>query len=1812
MKHVFIFLFFLFWAGINVGFSQTVTFAWNERPQTKHHFYAIEADDSANVSFVGVGTCTATIKPTSARLIIYKNNSPIDTLYQSLTYTGNTTNIAITGRIKGEIASYKTVIRVGGSSVTADSIKAGVVILCNGQSNMVAGSGQTGVVSSIPLDPYISSFGTSYFANPAAVTSVNSLRFFLGNPNTTYLSGSLGISAFYLAKTLKDSLNLPICVLNGAKSGTLISEHLKKYLPNTRQDSLSIYGRLLLRVKNAKFQPHHIRAFFWYQGESDALTSTLVANYTQSFNILRDSLKKDYGNELPIFMVQIRRECCGRMLDNVLSLQEIQRNLLNTDNIKGVACVNGLAQNTDYCHFRLHAYQKLGTQLAQMYCAYKRQTPTTSLFPQPISAQLLLGGSLIKLLVSAPIDTTQINNCRSFFRLSDGINQFGINSLSAVEDTLFLHFTTPLPNATSSNYRLSYLGSLLQDTAAVFAKSGGTLLSFKDIAVETNGQYNGISATPCNGIPIAGQIFAEKITLCANEGTILNLVGSEMTTGIVRKWLYATDPNSPFSVVPNSGAAFSLNTGNLTENIFYKVTLTCINTGDSVSTAPQGIVVNQLPSIVVYPFQSAICNTTTPVSLIAFGADTYEWSPAIGLSDTVGSNVLAIPPYSVAYTVKGTDFEGCVGTGIANVSVNTPNIWAKAYPVVVCPGGTSKFSVRDSLFELSIPPNNYASSAALASADEDIINVTLSGYLNNSSVCGVAATGAGSVAARYSNYKHLTPPTILAGTTINGTITLKSCGNFPYQTGFAIFIDYNRNGVFDLPDERVAAGAPIASALGNGTVRPFSFTIPVATFGGVTMMRVVAVENADGTTGQISPDGTYLWGETEDYLIRISRIIPSSSYVWSPATIPSVGAIVMTSSMTVNTTYTVTATDIQGCIDTANIQLDISNKMILAPSAPDLVCENTPFTIEANAIGGTPITYNWSSNAGNTGIVSLSLPVGTYTYTVSANNSCSLVEVDSVTFTVKPKPDITLSPDAAMICSPANVSVEVAASGAFNYSWHWPFNDDIITGDSVTLAPPMSVTYNITGQNNWGCIDTANIYIIVGQQVLTNVENEEISLCPTDSTMLSASATIAPYSTYCPFFHANGCFGDNISQVQLNTLNHASGPGCGDDNQYSYFNGGGTQTTELIAGNTYNLTVSFGYDPYQYFAAWIDYNQDNGFHYSDYLGASTANAGSNGSKSITFTVPLTAINGTTRLRIIGGSNSPIPIVNGCDSSASLFGETEDYDITILGGQAPNLQYVWSPATFLNTTNGNSVQAQNITTPITYTLTTTSLQGCQTIDTINVAFYPNIGNPAGQDINIQPLNCGTQIALNASGIGTWSGGNGSFSAINDANAMYSPALGEYNSSINLVWTMPNFCPHTDTLTVNIAAPDSAVAMNIAPSNDSVYVADYELNIGDWTHYYDNHNSPSNECDDYLLLSIKNGNTNGNSIGHIGDAGFDMTLHAQSGHSALTYPTTPYMVYGALWYPMNRHWKMNVLQQPTTDVHLKYYVKDTDVSALQPIVASSTINNLKIYTINNNLNYNLDPQNQHVGIPTATPYNYQGNGYWEYSAGTNPTVINWALSNIGTDYAAEIVASKITGGGAGMGGAFFSLPADVLYFDGYNRREGNVLQWRTENEQNSKEFRLMRSEDNVTYTHLVTIPTKTNNGTSNVPLDYISLDSNPYQVTYYQLIHVDIDGKETQSSVIMLRKINDTVFFHSLYPNPTHTDINFVLFLNQVADCKIEIIDMAGKIIDTMLAENLSRGFNTLNIDIRKLAKGAYTAKIINLGDGSNYHAKFFKL
>ncbi len=81
------------------------------------------------------------------------------------------------------------------------------------------------------------------------------------------------------------------------------------------------------------------------------------------------------------------------------------------------------------------------------------------------------------------------------------------------------------------------------------------------------------------------------------------------------------------------------------------------------------------------------------------------------------------------------------------------------------------------------------------------------------------------------------------------------------ECNLQIFIDYNQNQVWDLPEEAVLGGSTIPNPL-TGMI-----TVPMTALTGNTRLRIVLMESGDPST---YPVGTYDWGETEDYTVNIT------------------------------------------------------------------------------------------------------------------------------------------------------------------------------------------------------------------------------------------------------------------------------------------------------------------------------------------------------------------------------------------------------------------------------------------------------------------------------------------------------------------------------------------------------------------------------------------------------------------------------------------------------------------------------------------------------------------------------------------------------------------------------------------------------------------------------------------------------------------------------------------------------------------------------------------------------------------------------
>ena len=219
---------------------------------------------------------------------------------------------------------------------------------------------------------------------------------------------------------------------------------------------------------------------------------------------------------------------------------------------------------------------------------------------------------------------------------------------------------------------------------------------------------------------------------------------------------------------------------------------------------------------------------------------TYQWQ-----ASTDGVNYSTIP-------------------GATNASL-TANQTADTYYQCVVTCGPSGQSGTSSPLQITTEPfaNCYCTSSATTTFNEEILNVSI-GSLNNSSTCS-SIGGVGSVQSQYSNYTaSVTPPNLAATATYNLSVSVGTCGT-NNSNMMKVFMDFNQNGLFTDAGETIyATTTPSVGA----NIQTASIVIPSTSLVGQTRMRVVTVQTS--SANNVTPCGTYSWGETEDYLVNIT------------------------------------------------------------------------------------------------------------------------------------------------------------------------------------------------------------------------------------------------------------------------------------------------------------------------------------------------------------------------------------------------------------------------------------------------------------------------------------------------------------------------------------------------------------------------------------------------------------------------------------------------------------------------------------------------------------------------------------------------------------------------------------------------------------------------------------------------------------------------------------------------------------------------------------------------------------------------------
>ena len=154
-------------------------------------------------------------------------------------------------------------------------------------------------------------------------------------------------------------------------------------------------------------------------------------------------------------------------------------------------------------------------------------------------------------------------------------------------------------------------------------------------------------------------------------------------------------------------------------------------------------------------------------------------------------------------------------------------------------------------------------------------------------------------------------------------------------------------------------------------------------------------------------------------------------------------------------------------------------------------------------------------------------------------------------------------------------------------------------------------------------------------------------------------------SKYCTTYLGGSCPSDisnvSFSNTSLNNSNHTDCRYNNWNSAYRVFPKKGSTTTMLRRGSTYQLNVT-PTNP-NMISVWIDYNQNGYFETSEWTQVATSSV-SGVESSVSITIPNSALNGTTHMRI---RTSSIYNYQGSYDACSYFwsGVTEDYIVTIV-------------------------------------------------------------------------------------------------------------------------------------------------------------------------------------------------------------------------------------------------------------------------------------------------------------------------------------------------------------------------------------------------------------------------------------------------------------------------------------------------------------------------------------------------------------------
>ncbi len=572
----------------------------------------------------------------------------------------------------------------------------------------------------------------------------------------------------------------------------------------------------------------------------------------------------------------------------------------------------------------------------------------------------------------------------------------------------------------------------------------------------------------------------------------------------------------------------------------YTVTVTdaCLNT---ITSTVQLFVINN-PIVNATSTNAIVCdgNSTT---LNATGSATYTWMPG-SLSGAMQS---LTPTASNVYTVTGTDANGCTGTSSVAFTYVAPFYDTTGNDAAICLGGSANLIAGD-----SIPPvpvgcvptyssgtgfgdyiqsisgflnnvtganpspyyTNYASpTATLTAGTPYVLNVTTGTYSANDVALWIDYNNNGTFdpIEKIGEFDNLgasgvaTFNVTVPLSTNNGTIKLRIVEADQGTTGGMLPCAAYSFGETEDYTITITGGVPVISPVYTYTWMPGSLSGAAQTVTpAATTIYTVTQTDANGCTATatqvvtVNPNPTTTVTATTvascvpgcDATATMNATGGTSPYAYTvSASATTVGNNVV--GICAATTYTVTATDANGCIGTVTTMgVQATNPIVTATPAAVNVCQNAMTTL----IGGGATTYSWSGSITNNTPFAVTAST-IYTVTGTDAMGCSATATSDVTMLALPT--VTATPAAVSVCQ--NAMTTLVGGGASTYSWSGGITDN------TPFAVTASTVYTVTGTDASGCSNTATSDVTMTAAPVITATPNTVNNCVGSSTDLTAS-----------------------------------------------------------------------------------------------------------------------------------------------------------------------------------------------------------------------------------------------------------------------------------------------------------------------------------------------------------------------------------------------------------------------------------------------------------------------------------------------------------------------------------------------------------------------------------------------------------------------------------------------------------------------------------------------------------------------------------